>query len=79
MAIAAIPGIVISTFLSLRNPGHRPYGDVAIGVSAQCPWVRLVTGCETAGTSFHGGEVVPKILEAVGATEKRGEVRGVDE
>jgi Resolvase, N terminal domain len=29
--------------------------------------VRLVTGGETAGTSFHGGEVVPKILEALTA------------
>ena len=38
-----------------------------------------MTGGEAVGTSFHGGEVVPKVREAVGAAEQRGEVGGVDE
>ena len=68
-----------TTSLSLCNPGHRPYGDVAIGVSAQCRWGQVVTDYETAGTSLHAGEVVPEILEAVGTAEERSEVRRVDE
>src|SRR5271155_2491937 len=38
---------------------------------------RVATLCQ--GTSFHGGEVVPKVLEAFGAAEQRGEVGGVDQ
>src|SRR5256885_13980959 len=33
---------------------------------------------DRSSASLHGGQVVPEILQAVGAAEQRGEVRGVD-
>src|SRR4029077_2447790 len=77
MAIAAIPGIPPSSRSAILGIDPTVTSRSAFRFSAG--GVKLVTGRETAGTSFHGGEVVPKILEAVGAAEKRGEVRGVDE